>query len=98
MRNIPNFKDRAKWSHDTTQPMRRHAFASTSGNHALITCITRSSTPDGTYCSHVHGINVLRHNEAFAMLLLSLTSRAGEAMTSVINPEYSNDFLQLIIS
>ena len=96
MRNIPNFKDRAKWSHNTAQPMRRHAFASTSGNHALITSITRSSALHGTHSSHVRGINVLLHNEAFAMLPPSLTSRAGEAMTSAISPEYLNDFLQLI--
>ena len=25
VRNIPKFKDRASWSHDTFQPMRRHA-------------------------------------------------------------------------
>ena len=26
VRNIPKFKDRASWSHDTFQPMRRHPF------------------------------------------------------------------------
>ena len=70
VQNIPKFKDRANWSHDTFQPMRRHACVYQQTNQNIASVIKTFQNSGG---SEKESVIVSRLSSIFLRLFMTHT-------------------------